>query len=249
MKDIVVLERILVDHGRIVDHKTVSSYFAGLSNINNKISNLIEKGWLVNLKKGVYYISKMGSLGYAATSNYILANAIGEKSFISFEAALKYHGMFDQGLKRYRSISLKQYLSKELEEIEYSYIMVKEDNYFGSNEESVEGGMVRIASKERALLDLVEYQRTLHSVIIVIEKLQDFKDDLDIDILVNYLNNYSQVTIKTFGLIFDALHIDSSRIESLVRSNTSTSKLLETSDKFNRKWRLYFDSILEQQII
>ena len=112
MKDIKLIENILVDKGRIVNYSEIKEYLTDFRDINKKISTLIEKGFLVNLRKGVYYISKIGSLGYTSISTYIIANSIGEESFISFEAALKFHGLFDQGLKKYRSISKKQYLDK-----------------------------------------------------------------------------------------------------------------------------------------
>ena len=249
MKDISTIEKMLVNHGRIIDHQTFSSYFTHLSNINNKISSLIKKGWLVSLKKGTYYITKLGSLGYATVSSYFIANIIGKKSFVSFEGALKYHGMFNQGLKKYRSISAKQYLSKKLEGITYNYIAVSKKDYFGFNKEKLDENMIRIASKERALLDLIEYQRTIYSVSLVIEIFQNHKGDIDLNLLAKYLKRYSQVTIKTIGLILDWLEIDSTLTLKLITSKASTSKLLDTSDKFNNKWRLYYDSILGKQIV
>jgi len=248
MNDLAVLEKILVEKGRIVDHATLSANFAHLSNINNKISSLIKKGWLIKLKKGLYYISKLGSFGYTSVSNYIIANTIGEKSFISFEAALKFHDLFDQGLRKYRSISKKQYLDKSLEGASYVYIVVKDEDYFGYKTERVDGGNAQIATKERALLDLIEYQKTMYSVSLAIEKIQNHKEELDFDLLTDYLSNYSQIAIKTIGLIFGLLGIDAKPIKLLVKSNKSTHKLFESSDKFSSEWRLYYDSILEEQL-
>jgi predicted transcriptional regulator of viral defense system len=246
VKDLNIIEIILIEHGRIVDHTTVSSYFSDISNINNKISSLIQKGLLVSLKKGLYYITKLGSLGYTSISSYALANIVGEESFVSFEGALKHHGIFDQGLKKYRSISNKQYLDKEIEEIEYTYIKVKEESYFGFGVVKFDNMDVKIASKERALLDLIEYQRTIHSVSLVMEKFQHYSDEIDYTILFGYLDKYSQVTVKTLGLIFDLLNLDSTLMKLKLNSNRSTHKLFKNSDKFSDKWRIYYDSILDK---
>ena len=248
MNDLDILEKILVEKGRIVNHTVLSSNFSHLSNINNKISSLIKKGWLIKLKRGLYYISKLGSLGYTSVSNYIIANKIGEDSFISFEAALKFHGLFDQGLRKYKSISKKQYLDKNLEGASYIYVVVKDKDYFGYEAEKVDGGNAKIATKERALLDLIEYQKTVHSISLVMEIIQNHKKELAFSLLIKYLNNYSQITIKTIGLTFDLLGIDSKLIKLLVKTDKSTHRLFETSDKFSSKWRFYYDSILEEQL-
>jgi predicted transcriptional regulator of viral defense system len=246
MKDLELIEKILINEGRIVTIDQLSLYLAEYKDINKKISTLINKGLLVKLKRGTYFISKIGSLGYTSISNYIIANTIGEKSFVSFEGALKYHGLFDQGLKKYQSISQKQYLTKTLEETIYEYVKVKEEQYFGFNLEKVDGGNARIAVKERALLDLLEYKRSINTASLVLEKLIEHTSEIDIQLLTKYVLSYSQTTIKTLGLLFDIAKIDSKKLEKYVNKN-STSRILKSSDTFSNKWRLYFDSILENQ--
>lgn len=198
---------------------------------------------MVKLKRGTYYISKIGSLGYTSISNYILANTIGEQSFVSFEGALKYHGLFNQGLRKYKSISLKQYLTKTLEGTIYEYINVKEEQYFGLNLEKVDGGNAKIALKERALLDILEYKRSINTVSLVLEKLIEYNTEIDIQLLVKYALHYSQTTTKTLGLLLDIAHIDSTGLEKYINKK-STSRMLNTSDMFSNRWRLYYDSIL-----
>lgn len=247
MEDLKLIEKILIDKGRIVKYADLGTYLAEYSDIDKKISTLIDKGLIVNLRKGVYYISKIGSLGYTSISNYIIANAIGEESFVSFEAALAFHGLFDQGLQRYRSISKKQYLQKEIEGVKYEYVKVRESNYFGFESENVDGGQARIATKERALLDIIEYKRSISSVSLVLEKLTHNANDLNLAQMEGYLTSYSQVTIKVVGLLLDLIGIESSKIELLVNKE-STSRMLGSSDKFSNKWRLYYNSALEEQV-
>ncbi len=246
MRDLELIEKILINEGHIITIDQLNQYLAEYKDINKKISTLINKGLLVRLKRGTYFISKIGSLGYTSISNYIIANTIGEQSFVSFEAALKYHGIFDQGLKNFRSISQKQYLTKTLEEITYEYVKVKEEQYFGFNLEKVDGGNARIATKERALLDLLEYKRSINTVSLVLEKLIEYNSEIDIKLLIEYAQSFSQTTIKTLGLLFDIAQIDGKKLEVYINKN-STSRILNSSDTFSNKWRLYYDSILENQ--
>ena len=100
MKDIQIIENLLLKKGRIIKYSDLQEVLSKYKDVNNKIFQLTEKGLLVNLKKGLYYISKIGSLGYTSISNYIIANAIGKNSFVSCKSALKYHGYFNQGLRK-----------------------------------------------------------------------------------------------------------------------------------------------------
>ncbi|MEA3357025.1 MAG: hypothetical protein U9Q67_01165 [Patescibacteria group bacterium] len=247
MKNISLIENILVDKGRIVKYTDLKEYLTDFSDINKKISTLIDKGFLVNLRRGVYYISKLGSLGYTSLSNYIIANSIGEESFVSFDAALKFHGLFDQGLKKYRSISKKQYLVKSIEEISYEYIKVKDSNFLGYELQDVDGGQARIATMERALLDIIEYKKSISSLSLVLEKFSNYQKDIDFKLMLKYLENYSQITVKIVGFFLDLIGKDSKSIEVLVNQK-STSRIFKSSSKFSNKWRLYYDSVLEEQL-
>lgn len=249
MKDIKILEQLLIEKGRIITHLDLKKSLESYKNINNKINLLVKNGWLVNLKKGQYYITKLGSLGYTSISSLIIANQIGRGSFVSFEMALKHHGFFDQSVKKIRSISLKQYQSKKLENLLYQYITVNQNKYFGFGEQTVDGGIALVADKERALIDLIEFQRTANTVSLVLEKLNNHQKDLDFDLLIKYLKNYSQVTIKAFGLLLDLLKLDSKSIQSLVENTTSTARLFKKSDSFNSKWRLYYDDVIINQVL
>jgi predicted transcriptional regulator of viral defense system len=247
MKDFKIIGKILLEKGRITTTAQLTTYLNNYADINKKISSLIDKGLLVKLKKGTYYIAKIGSLGYTSTSNYIISNAIGEKSFVSFEGALKYLGVFDQGIKKYRAISLNQYLSKELEDITYEYVKVKENMYFGFNNEKVDGGNARIATLERALLDILEYKRSINTVSIVLEKLNLYKSEIKFSLLYKYARNYSQTTVKTLGLLLDLVEVESSQLEKLINKK-STSHMSNKTDKFSNKWRLYYNSAIEKQL-
>lgn len=248
MRDIQILEQVLIKHGNAVTHKQLSEFLSTHSNINNKIHSLIRNGRLVNLKRGLYFITKIGSSGYTSISNYLIANLIGEGSFVSSEAALQFHGFFDQGVKKIRSISLKQYLSKKLEGTEYKYIKVDKKSFFGFDSKAVDGGIAAIALKERALLDLLEYERTTVSVSIALEILQNYYDDFDHELLIKYLEKFSKVTAKTLGLFYDWLGKDSTKIKKLLAKDKAVSRLTTMSGTYSKKWRLYYDSILENQL-
>ncbi len=74
-----------------------------------RISQLAAQGWLVRIKKGLYALSDISSRGFLRLSQYVVAQLLVEESYVSFEAALQYHGMYDQLLQTIRSVACKQY--------------------------------------------------------------------------------------------------------------------------------------------
>lgn len=249
LQKIEIIELAVVKFGSIITNSQLNGLLLGYKNKNDKIHKLLKEGWLVKLRRELYYISKIGSFGFTSISNYKIANLIGEESFVSFEAALKFHGLFDQSIRNYRSISKKQYLQKKIEEIDYKYIKVKDKNYFGWSEESVDGGIAIIALKERALLDLLEYHRTVNSVSLVLESLQNNYDDFGKDWFIKNLQYYSKVTASSFGFLLDLVNRDSSYIYlTLIDKKIPTLKMFSSAKKFNKKWRIYYDPILEEQV-
>jgi predicted transcriptional regulator of viral defense system len=244
--DLEIIQKILKENGKIVDKGIFSRYFRNVKNINKKISRINSDGLILRIKRGTYYICDDKS-DYLSISNYYISNIIGEKSFVSFEGALKFHGVFDQAIKQYISIAQNQYISKKLENFEYTYIKVLKDNYFGFKKCRVDGGSANIAYLERALLDMIEYKRNVYSISLVLEILQKYIGDIDKKLLFKYLKKYSQITVKIFGLLFDMLGYDSKDIHLLVNKG-STSRISSQSKNFSNKWRLYYDSIYEYQI-
>lgn len=249
LQKIDIIEKAVVKFGRIITHDQLKQLLSVYKNTNDKIHKLSKEGWLVKLRRELYYVSKIGSFGFTSISNYKIANLIGKESFVSFEAALKFYGLFDQSIRNYRSISKKQYLPKEIEGSIYKYIKVKDKNYLGWREESIDGTAARIAIKERALLDLLEYSRTINSVSLALEILQNNYKDFNMDWFLKNLKYYSKITLRSFGLLLDLINKDSSDIYStLSYKNNSVFKMFPNAKKFNKKWRIYYDPILEEQV-
>ncbi|HAJ95938.1 MAG TPA: hypothetical protein DCP02_06870 [Actinobacteria bacterium] len=248
LKKIDLIENAVVKFGRIITHTQLKQLLSGYKNTNEKIYKLIKEGWLVKLKRELYYISKIGSFGLTSISNYKIANLIGKESFVSFEGALRFYGLFDQSIRNYRSISKKQYLAKEIEGVKYNYIKVKDRNYFGFDEKNIGNTTAKIAKKERAILDLLEYQRTINSISLVLEVLQNNYIDFDKSWFLKNIKFYSKITLGSFGLLLDLIKKDSSDIYSVNTHKNSVFVMSLNAKKFNKKWRIYYNPILEEQV-
>src|SRR5271157_760182 len=237
-----LLENLIVKYGQIVTFNQIFQEAEGLwdyKQTKNLVTKLVKDGWLIRIKRGLYAISDLSSRGFLSQSPYVIANLLVADSYVSFEAALQEYGMFDQLTGKTISVSLIQRKPVQLGGMEYGFVKTKPEYYFGWQEVPVGTQNARIATPEKALIDMVNFHKSQYSIDLVIEKLLDYKTDLDLTRLTEYLRRFPITTIKTFGVILDLLGMDSERLHGLVKP-VGTNWMLPGDTKFNAKWRLYY---------
>lgn len=239
-----LLENLIVTYGEIV---TTDNIFLVAKEIWNEkliyavITRLAKHGWLIRIKRGLYAISNLSTRGSLSLSSYVVANLLVKNSYVSFESAIQYYGMFDQLIRKVVSISLTMYKRVLLNNIEYSFVRTKTDYHFGWQEVMIDNRIVRIATAEKALVDMIHFHKSTYSIDLVIEKLREHKDTLDFVKLNEYIGKMSMTTVKIFGFMFDLLHIESSQLLKQAERSNGAHRMVAGAKKFNAKWRLYYD--------
>lgn len=239
-----LLEDLTLDYGNVVDFVMISNKIGKNKNrqeIKNIISRLTKKGWLVRIKRGIFVVSDISSRGSINLNQATIAQIIDKKSYVSFEGSLQYHGMFDQYLKTITSIGLKRSYQKKVSDWIFLYIKSKKELFNDFKEYNIDGQLVKIADKEKAILDILEYKREFYSVDLVMEKLRDYLNDIDIKKLISISKKYSLTTKRILGFILDFLSINSEDLYEDVRRNKNHSFMTSNSKNFNAKWRLYIE--------
>lgn len=238
-----LLEDLIVKYGQIVTSEQIYAQGKdvwGQQVAKNVVTRLTRNGWLIRVKRGLYAISDLSNRGFLSFSPYIVAHLLVQDSYVSFESALAYYGMFDQLTNRTISISQAQYKAVQLQSVEYSFVKVLDKWFFGWQEVSIDNKTVRIATAEKALIDMIQFHKSKYTVDLVVEKLSLYKGSLDLQKMTEYLSKMSLTAIKTFGFLFDLLGIDSSELYNQVKLR-GTHLMLSHDTKFNAKWRLYYD--------
>jgi len=246
-----LLEGLIAKYGQIVTSEEIYSLAENEEaerQLKKIITKLVKSGWLIRIRKGLYAISDLSNRGFLSLSPYVVANLLVKDSYVSFESALSYRGMFDQLTNKIISISKVrvQYKAIDLNSVEYSFITVKEDLFLGFEDIVIEGQNARIATAEKALIDMIQLHRSKYTIDLVIEKIREYQNSLDMSIFNEYLGKVSTTTIKIFGFIFDLLDLDSSRIYELVKNKRRNAWMLADDKKFNAKWRLYYDEYFDK---
>ena len=245
-----LLENLIVKHGQIVTSEQIYSQAEGLwdqQRTKKVIVKLTHNGWLIRVKRGLYAISDLSNRGFLSLSPYVVAHLLVKDSYVSFESALAYHGMFDQLTNKTISISRVQYKSVQLQSVEYSFVKVMDKWFFGWQEVSIDNKTVRMATAEKALIDMIQFHKSKYTVDLVVEKLSLYKDSLDLQKMTGYLGKMSLTTIKIFGFLFDLLGIDSGDLYNQVKLR-GTHLMLSGDAKFNAKWRLYYDAYFDKYL-
>ena len=243
-----LLEDLIVKYGQIVTSEQIYAQGKDVWDqqvAKNVVTRLTRNGWLIRVKRGLYAISDLSNRGFLSLSPSVVANLLVKDSYVSFESALAYHGMFDQLTNKTISISRVQYKTVQLQSVEYSFVKVLEKWFFGWEKVIIDNKTVRVATAEKALIDMIQFHKSKYTVDLVVEKLSLYKGSLDLQKMTEYLGKMSLTTIKTFGFLFDLLGIDSGDLYNQVKLK-GTHLMLSHDAKFNAKWRLYYDAYFDK---
>jgi predicted transcriptional regulator of viral defense system len=200
------------------------------------LSRLAKRGWLVRVRRGLYAIvTSLTSVGISGMSQLEAAQAIGPGSYASFAAALQYWGLYDQLLSAVDSVtSGKQVRSQVFEGTSYRYHKVKEELCFGF----VAVGEAKVAELEKALLDYLFLRKDEATSRLVMEKLIEGKDRIDLAKLVSYAGRYGVSTQRALGYLLDRAGLDSGGLLAHI-GKSGVSRMGAGASKFISKWRLY----------
>jgi len=245
-KDLELLEKIVLQYGKIVSFDQIRDAMQGTASIGavrKRVAAMSQAGWLIRLKKGLYLaVTDISALGFTDVSELVIAQSLNHDSYISFESALQYHGMFDQMLARVDSVTSRTTKTYQVLQTTYTFSCIKADLYFGFTQESINHQQVNLAEKEKAILDLLYFRSSDYTASLVMEKLRVYQDQFDFEKLKTYSARYSLAIIRKTGFLLDRLGVDA--VDLLWQSHgkkSSYNKLTRNADQFNAKWRLYYD--------
>ncbi|WP_368029918.1 hypothetical protein [Arcobacter sp. s6] len=193
----------------IISHEMIYSLLEkSISNVNEKISNLVRNKELIRLKKGFYTFSKPYQ---TKPINLIsVANTLYSPSYVSFDYALSYYGMIPERVSEVTSATSKNEKLFDTPIGRFSYKKVSLEAYSLGIDwiyDDVDGGRF-IATSEKALCDKIKYDRGI-GTLTQTSMIEYLKYDLRIDITtpLNYelieiiASAYKSRNLKTLATI------------------------------------------------
>ena len=152
-----------------------------ISNVNEKISNLVRTKELIRLKKGFYTFSKPYQT--KPIDLFSVANTLYSPSYVSFDYALSYYGMIPERVSEVTSATSKNEKLFDTPIGRFSYKKVSSEAYSLGIDwiyDDIEGGRF-IATAEKALCDKIKYDRGI-GTLTQTSMIEYLKYDLRVDI-------------------------------------------------------------------
>ncbi|MFH0807623.1 MAG: hypothetical protein V2A57_04335 [Elusimicrobiota bacterium] len=122
-----------------------------LADIRHQVSGWVKKGYLFQLKKGVYIFND--TFRKAAPSHRFIANYLVSPSYLSLEYALGFYDLIPEKVTVYSSITTKKTHSFSNILGKFEYQSVKESLFFGFTKADSVSHEFFIAMPEKAVLD------------------------------------------------------------------------------------------------
>ncbi|MCK9336945.1 MAG: hypothetical protein M0P43_03830 [Arcobacteraceae bacterium] len=195
----------------VFSHEMIYSLLEkSVSNVNDKISNLVKNGELIRLKKGFYTFSK--PYLNKPIDLITVANMIYTPSYVSFDYALSYYGMIPERVSEVTSATASHEKLFETPIGRFSYKKIPLQAYSLGVDwiyDEEDGGRF-IATPEKALCDKIRYDRGI-GTLTQNAMIQYLKYDLRLDITIKLDTNlidqiataYKSRNLKTLSLILE----------------------------------------------
>jgi predicted transcriptional regulator of viral defense system len=172
----------------------------------NNLTRWQKKGLLVKLRQGFYAFTEAVSQPNFAL---YLSNFIYKPSYVSLHTALAFYGMIPEAVTQITAVSSLKTAEFQNSVSQFSYRTVKPELLFGYEQKPFGKRVIRIATPEKALLDLL-YLYPFYNTPQEIENLridEDFvRDDLNIETLRSYLNRFENKKLEKRIEIFMDLY-------------------------------------------
>ena len=247
-KELNILENVITSYGYVVSFDDLATLLKGYSHdaLKQQISSLSSRGWLIRIKRGFYAVANLESHNFSNISPLIISRVLVSDSYVSFEFAMNYHGFFDQLPKTVSAVTTTRTKTFHFQGLDYRYAKAKPGIMMGFEEITIEGQSGRVAELEKALLDFLHFRRDSYTVDLLLEKLKEAKNEIDVSKLTDFSKAYPITLKRRLGFLLDFAGIDSRKLYQELKGTPGFAKLTKNSNIFNAKWRLYYEDRFNQ---
>jgi len=108
-----------------------------------------ESSYFSKLKRGIYAFS------LNSPTKFEIANKLYKPSYVSFETVLSYYGVIPEIVYEVTSATTRQTRTFNIQNSIFNYLKIKKELFFGYQPKRIQGRIILIAEKEKALLDYI----------------------------------------------------------------------------------------------
>lgn len=221
----------------------------------NFLHHLIEKKWILKIKRGVYVIAPLeaGKEGAAAYTlhSFVIGSLLTEPYYIGYWSALNYHGLTEQTPTSVYVATPKPKNSRHILDTQFLFVTIpKHKMSFGIKQVEIEKRKVRISSPEKTVVDCLDHPEHCGGIEEIAKSLYFSKDELDIKKMVQYAKKIGNNTvIKRLGFIAESFEWnDVLQLLSSVPLKSGYSALDPTrpkKGKIKERWKIIINASID----
>ena len=226
------------------------------NNVRKLLSNLVSRGLLMRLKKGLYYVSpyekdpKTFMPEWHLIVKYLVDNA---EYYIAYFSALEVHGLITQPALTEQIVVNKQIKPSKtkIKNIEFQFIYHNKKHFFGNiNVWISDYDKVLCSDLEKTIIDCLYKPDYAGGIVEISKAIYKTKNQIDYIQLFEYAKKFeSQSVIKRLGFLLELFEINTKIIKKMQSVKMSSYTLLDPSlpkaGKRISKWNLQINCDLE----
>ncbi len=217
-------------------------------NTKELMHSLIEKKWVLPLKRGLYVIVPLDVGVKGADSfivhNFVIACNLVRPYYIGFWSALNYHGLSDQIPSTTFIATTEAKKPLKILNNDYHFVGLESSKFFGITQVEIEGRKIKISDPEKTILDCLDHPEHAGGIDEVARSIYFSHEELDFRKIGDYADRMGNVTIlKRLGYILDKTSLLEKYefvFKGFVPSKgyPALDKLSPKKGKHNSKWGL-----------
>ncbi len=219
------------------------------SALKELLSDMVKRGLLMRLKKGLYYI-----IPYEQESSsfmpdwHLLAEHLtkGTDHYIGYYSALQVHNLITQPSLKEQIVVAKQIRPSTLKikDVSFQFIYHNVNHFFGYKKIWIDSfNKVLCSDLEKTIIDCLFKPDYAGGIVEIARAIHASKDKIKYDRLLEYAQRFkSQAVIKRLGFLLETLEINSGITKQLQNAKTVSYVLLDTelpkSGKMVSRWSI-----------
>lgn len=219
------------------------------SALKELLSDMVKRGLLMRLKKGLYYIIpyEQDSISFMPDW-HLMAEPLtrGTEHYIAYYSALQIHNLITQPSLKEQIVVAKQLRPStiRIKDVTFQFIYHNEHHFFGSKKIWIDSfNKVLCSDLEKTFIDCLFKPDYAGGITEVAKAIYLSKDIIKLDKLLEYTQRFkSQAVIKRLGFLLETLEIESEIIKELQKAKTASYVLLDTelpkSGKMISRWSI-----------
>ncbi|MFA5500677.1 MAG: hypothetical protein WC404_06330 [Candidatus Omnitrophota bacterium] len=240
-KEVEILSRLEFEGKEVYTRKDIEAFCADRQKADYLIKKLLIKKRLRKIIKNVYlFIPMKAPGGKWAGNEYVIAKALvsGAKYYIGYSSVFNSYGFTDQVAQMTHVVNNKYSLNKNVGGIRYKLIKVLSDRIYGTETRRINREDIVFASKERALIDALDFYGTKKGFNILTEQISN----MDMTVLVDYVARYPVCVIRRrMGYFLERLAAPQNLLRKIDVGIKGYSFLYDTGakkGKTDKRWRV-----------